>query len=225
MKNLLLILPLSIGLVSCGPSLSKDSQARLEKEVSKKTLSYYTKKGENLSIEKLSPSGSDIVDEIELSLEEEDNIAKEVQAAAMFGAKDFKLEVNKYNLQVNYKAPQEGFVKAGGEYFASESVLSNYLNQKIKNQTTKKVCAKKERSRYSYHATCVKHKTVKVKDADKKEQALREKYAEVKVHKKDQALEPKDYTLGISSMNAKGTEQVRIKLTKQNKRDIASLQK
>lgn len=223
MKVFLLTLLLSVGLVSCGPSLSEDNQVRLKKKVDSKTMSYIKHEKEKLVHQTFSPSDSSLVSELDLSVDEKNKLAKEAQAASMLGAEDIEFHRSKYHLQVNYQAPNDGFVSANDQYFSSKEVLDSYVAQEIKNQTTKKVCTKKERPRHSFRDVCVKHKTVKLEDAAKKENEIRNRYSNPRVYKAGDGLAPKDYILSISSVKHEGKEQFELNLSEPSEREIASL--
>ena len=223
MKTLLLILSLSMGLISCSPSLSKDNQVRLKKKVNKKTLSYTSKKEKKWSRETLIPSSSKLVKDMDLTVEEKDKIAKKVQAGEMMGANGIDIELDKYHLKVVYKAPHDGFVEANDQYFSSKPVLNEFVAQEIKKQTTKKVCTKRHRRRFSTRSSCVKYKRVKLEDAAKKEKGVKSKYSNAKIYKNGDSL-TKDYILRVASTKVNGTEQIKLNLSNPNKREIASLE-
>lgn len=221
MKRLLILLPLTIAFTSCSPSLSDVASRQLDKAAAKKVISYQkaTKKG--WSREKILPEKAQLIENIDFTADEKDEIAKGQIQMAKMGMNDVSVDTQKILVKLEYKAPTDGFVYVNNDYFESKELLDRFLAQEIKNKTHKRECAKYSRGYSFYGPSCSKYKSVKLKGADKIAQDLKNKYAKPKIFKKGQVVHSGEYLAGVMVISAKGNEEAKIDL-KKYKREIAS---
>lgn len=222
MKNLLLILPLSLAFISCSPSISEAEQRKLDKAVSKKTISFYKSTKDGWTTKKINPEKAQLVENLDFTPDEKDEISKAKMQMIASGMKDFDLEAKKILIKVNYNAPSEGIVSVNNEYFESQKLLDKYVAAHVKSKTTKKKCVKKERLGFSMYRSCTKYKTVEVKDAKKLKEEILAKYANPVTHKKGQNIHSKDFVAEVGTFSMQGNSEAKVSL-KTHKREIASV--
>ena len=208
MNKFVYIISFSVLLIFTG--CSKSLSPELEKKVNLKLSKYKLRvTGEK---KKLTPLSFAVSGKIDLTEKENKQFSKAVLEAKQFGSK-IEFDVEKYNIELKYTVDSDSLIFTGEYAFKDEKTLKKALTQTIKRDTHKKECSEWWSPPTSYKKSCVKYRSVKLKNAGEIEKEIRASFAKAKSYKKGDVISI-SYTLGVVVQTSGKQSQTNIKMKK-----------